>query len=225
MKTEVGGSMDHKETLDILQREYRNMELNRKAFQDESNIVLKRQQQSLNKLRAENESLKTDIATMKAKEALRCTPAPVANFERKAIHRIHTEMDKYSTKIEIEKNRTRHCEELIEDLKNQIWKQRQIMGGVNAERENRRLIEKQVRILENRLEQALVKYNKSVATNRSIRQVIDDLRGERLNFDSVHKKLEKVRLENSSICNHSIFLSKFNKISRNFLRKQEKWLM
>ena len=149
---------------------------------------MRRQQQSLEKLRAENESLKTDIATLQTKAALQ----PVASFERKAINRIHTEMDRYSSRIEIEKNQIARMEEEIENLSNKIWQQRKLMGGVNAARENQRMTEKQIRILENRLEQALVKYNKSVATNKAIRQDIDDLRGERLAFENGHKKLEKV---------------------------------
>ena len=66
------------------------------------------------------------------------------------------------------------------------------MGGTNAAAENQRNVEKQVRILENRLDQALVKFNKSLANNRKLREEIDNLRGERVAFDSVYKKLEKV---------------------------------
>ena len=117
---------------------------------------------------------------------------PVASFERKSINRINSEMDKYSARIEVEKNRINLMEQRIEAIRDQIWQQRRSMGGVNAAQENQRLVEKQVRILENRLEQALVKYNKSSATNKSIRREIDDLRGERLAFENVHRKLEKV---------------------------------
>ena len=170
---------------------------------------MRRQQQSLEKLRNENESLKTDIATIQTKTALQ----PVASFERKSINRIHSEMDRYSTKIEIEKNRISRMEDEIESMRTKIWQQRRSIGGVNAARENQLTIEKQVRILENRLEQALVKYNKSVATNKSIRQEIDDLRGERLAFENVHKKLEKVRGSNK----FSIYLDTYNNLRISFL--------
>eukprot|EP00814_Leptocylindrus_danicus_P000901 CAMPEP_0116005004 /NCGR_PEP_ID=MMETSP0321-20121206/920_1 /TAXON_ID=163516 /ORGANISM="Leptocylindrus danicus var. danicus, Strain B650" /LENGTH=554 /DNA_ID=CAMNT_0003473375 /DNA_START=1314 /DNA_END=2978 /DNA_ORIENTATION=+ len=189
--------------IDILQREYRNMELNRKAFAEESNLVLRRQQQSLEKLRVENEALKTDIATLQTKSVLR----PVASFEQKKINRIHTQMDKFATQIEIERNRIALMEEQIESLRDRIWGQRRSMGGVNAARENQRLVEKQVRILENRLDQALVKYNKSVAQNKIIRGEIDDLRGERLAFENVYKKLEKELQEKKKQMAHVIEIS------------------
>ena len=82
--------------------------------------------------------------------------------------------------------------EQISTLREKLWQQRKVMGGVNAARENQRMVEKQVRILENRGDQALVKFNMSLAHNRTQRQEIDDLRGERVAFQEVQKKMEKV---------------------------------
>ena len=45
-----------------LQREYRNMEQNRKAYTEESQNIIRRQQKSIDKLRKENESLKSELA-------------------------------------------------------------------------------------------------------------------------------------------------------------------
>ena len=44
-----------------LQREYRNMELNRKAYADESNQMLRRQQADIEKLRKDNDALKGEL--------------------------------------------------------------------------------------------------------------------------------------------------------------------
>jgi hypothetical protein len=66
------------------------------------------------------------------------------------------------------------------------------MGGVNAARENQSMIQKQIRILENRLDKALVKFNESLAHNKKLRDEIDDLRRERVVFDTVYAKLDKV---------------------------------
>ncbi|EJK77057.1 hypothetical protein THAOC_01135 [Thalassiosira oceanica] len=65
------------------------------------------------------------------------------------------------------------------------------MGGVNAAANSRRLVEKQVRLLENKLDQALVKFNKCVSRNKELREEIDGLRGERVTFDKVSRKIEK----------------------------------
>jgi len=76
-------------------------------------------------------------------------------------------------------------------MKQKILHQRKIMGGVNAARENQAMIQKQIRILENRLDKALVKFNEALAHNKKLRDTIDDLRRERVVFDSIYRKLEK----------------------------------
>ena len=47
----------------------------------------------------------------------------------------------------------------------------------------------QVKMLENRLEKAMQRYNAAVARNNGLRQKIDDLRRERLTFDSIYQSL------------------------------------
>merc|ERR1719274_504516 len=63
-------------------------------------------------------------------------------------------------------------------------------GGVNAARENTEAISKQIRVLENRLDKSLQKFNEAIAYNKSLREQIDGLRRERVVFDSIYKKLE-----------------------------------
>ena len=66
------------------------------------------------------------------------------------------------------------------------------MGGVNAAANNQKVVEKQIRLLENKLDQALVKFNKCVSRNKKLREEIDGLRGERVTFEKVYKKVERV---------------------------------
>ncbi|RAW28175.1 hypothetical protein PC110_g15436, partial [Phytophthora cactorum] len=47
--------------LSQLQREYRNMELNRKVYADESHQVMRRQQTVIEKLRKDNEEMKAEL--------------------------------------------------------------------------------------------------------------------------------------------------------------------
>merc|ERR1719393_1037556 len=50
--------------------------------------------------------------------------------------------------------------------------------------------QKQIRILENRLDKALQKFNEAIKANRSLREQIDTLRRERVVFDDIYRKLE-----------------------------------
>lgn len=155
----------------------------------------------MDKLRSENENLKTDVATLQA----RTTMKPLNSFEQSQLDKVTLEIERYRKSIDTEKNTISTIERQIASLREKIWHQRKKMGGTNAATENQRTVEKQVRILENRLDQALMKFNKSLANNRKLREEIDNLRGERVAFDSVYKKMERVRtmvdMIISAICN------------------------
>merc|ERR1719214_270231 len=63
-------------------------------------------------------------------------------------------------------------------------------GGVKAALENAKAVQKQIRILENRLDKALQKFNEAIEANRGLREQIDTLRRERVVFDDIYRKLE-----------------------------------
>merc|ERR1740138_708691 len=63
-------------------------------------------------------------------------------------------------------------------------------GGSNAALDNAKAVQKQTRILENRLDKALQKFNEGIEANRGLREQIDTLRGERAVFDDIYRKLE-----------------------------------
>ena len=76
-------------------------------------------------------------------------------------------------------------------MKRQLIEQGQRVGGPSAARQNHDLIAKQIRLLENRLDKALVKFNETLAKNKDMREQIDSLRQERVVFDGIYKKLER----------------------------------
>lgn len=139
-------------------------------------------------MREENESLKTDVATVQARTTLK----PLNSFEQSQLDKISLEIERYNNLIDVEKTKNAAMERQIATHREKIWIQRRKMGGANAASENQRNVEKQVKMLENKLDQAVVKFNKSLANNRNLRQEIDNLRGERVAFEGVYKKLEKV---------------------------------
>ena len=78
----------------------------------------------------------------------------------------------------------------ISDLENQILDQRSEMGGVNANRESGRTTQKMIRMLENRLDKANVKFNEALGHNKKLRETIDNLRRDRAVFDGIYSKLQ-----------------------------------
>lgn len=173
----------------VLQKEYRLMEMNRKAFAEESHAVLRKQQGSLEKLRADNEALKTELAMEMRSNA---RPSDLAGQRKEAL-KLRDEIEQYNEQIAQEKRTMKITTEQVALMKQKILHTRKTMGGVNAARENQAMIQKQVRILENRLDKALVKFNEALAHNKRLRDDIDDLRRERVVFDSIYQKLDRVR--------------------------------
>eukprot|EP00898_Chlorokybus_atmophyticus_P005341 jgi/Chlat1/5808/Chrsp4S00482 len=138
------------------------------------------------RLRAGNAALKEEVALEKRWGALPSNPSATAQ-----VVRLQEQADAFTRRIESEKRRVAELDKAISAVQSRILDQRKRMGGVNAARESNAAIAKQVKLLENRLDKALTKYNESVAANRRLRESIDGLRRERLVFDGIHKKLEK----------------------------------
>ena len=99
--------------------------------------------------------------------------------------------DIYTRKIETEKRKLEDLDKSIKRLQNSILLQRKEMGGIHATRDSNINIQKQIRILENRLDKALVKFNEALAHNKSLRDQIDNLRRERVVFDGIYNKLAR----------------------------------
>lgn len=172
--------------LQQLQKEYRHMEVNRRAYAEESQAVLRKQQQTIERLRRENDLLKSDVAML-----MRDQTKPLSSTQHETLHRLHDMGDKYANSIEFEKKNIAVMEEQIYVLRQKLLHQRKNMGGVNAAKENFQMIQKQIRILENRLDKALTKYNEAVSHNKSLRDNIDDLRRERVVFENIYRKMER----------------------------------
>lgn len=172
--------------LQQLQREYRHMELNRRAYAEESQSILRKQQQTIDKVRKENELLKSDIAMM-----MRGTTKPISASQHETIQKLQDQGDKYANSIEFEKKNISTMEEQTHIMKQKLLHQRKSMGGVNAAKENYHMIQKQIRILENRLDKALMKFNEAISHNKELRDIIDDLRRERVVFENIYKKMER----------------------------------
>ena len=169
-----------------LQREYRHMELNRRAYAEESQAVLRKQQATIDKLRKDNDAIKGDIAMI-----MRSSNRPMTTAQQENIQKLHDVGDKYANAIDFERKNIAIMEEQVAIMKQKMLHQRRAMGGVNASKDNHFMIQKQIRILENRLEKALVKFNEAIAHNKTLRNVIDDLRRERVVFESIYRKMER----------------------------------
>lgn len=161
------------------------MEARYRLYNDDSVQTIRMQRQKISKLKRDNSRLKEELAleTRQAKIALQMSGTA-------QISKLQDQGDLYSRKIDVEKRRIAELDAQIKKMEESILQHRSEMGGVHASRETSKSIQKNIRMLENRLDKALVKFNEALGHNKKLRESIDNLRRERVVFDGIYKKLE-----------------------------------
>ena len=171
--------------LDELQRRYRMMESDRKAYADEVQNVVRKQKSQIDKLKRENGQLKQELQLQS-----RAGIGPDGSVGSTRVTRLQDQTDAITRSIETEKKRTEEIDMRTRTLREGILQERRDMGGNNAPQEQNQAIGKQVKVLEHRLHRALIKFNEAIAANKDLREEIDNLRRERVVFDGIYKKLQ-----------------------------------
>lgn len=142
-----------------------------------------KQSDTIATIKKENDKLRQELAAT--------TGGRYTFGEHEKLATLEGESETLDSKIQFEKMRKTDIEKKLHMVRMDTMQTRRSMGGVNVTSINTELIDKQVRVLENRLDQALVKFNEALSYNRDLRQQIDNLRGERAVFSDIYDKLEK----------------------------------
>ncbi|CAD8088840.1 unnamed protein product [Paramecium primaurelia] len=167
------------------QKKFRNLESDRKAYAEETVANIKKQRGIIDKLKNENYILKDLIAKMNSQK-LQLNQTTYSKGPN-----IDTIIDDLKVAINEEKKVQEEIDTHVADFQKKIIEKRHALGGYNAGAENESALQKQIKILENRLDKTNQKFNEAIAINKQLRQQIDSLRRERVIFDNLYKKLEK----------------------------------
>ena len=170
------------ETIDEYKRKIRFLSNDIRQYTEDVQSQTKKQRGQIQKLKKENASLKEDIKKFQ--------PSPQTRPQSNQSTAVEPP-ESYQDRIDSEAKKIKELEANIKIIKEKIFKQRQDMGGINASRDTANALEKQKRILENRLDKANQKFNEAIASNKKLREEIDNLRRERVIFDNIYQKLEK----------------------------------
>jgi coiled-coil domain-containing protein 63/114 len=174
------------EELSELHRKFKVIDEDRKNFSDDSSKLMKKHRGNIEKLKRDNEVLKEELELDAQGPLTQATLAATAHLQK-----LQEQTESYTRRIDAEKQRIEEVDKKIKSMNAKIMEQRARMGGVHAARENNLKIQKQIKILENRLDKSLVKFNEALAHNKAMRENIDNLRRERVVFDGIYKKLER----------------------------------
>eukprot|EP00899_Mesostigma_viride_P016003 jgi/Mesvir1/24403/Mv11071-RA.1 len=168
-----------------LQRRYRLMEGTRKSYTEDSQNVIRRQRSAIEKLKEDNVALRQELALEQGADVM-----PSLSVQQE-IAKLQDLADSYTRKIDLARRQSEDLEKQASVLQAQLLEKKKNMGGANAGKETNQQIQKQIKVLENRLDKALIKFNESLSHNKELRDTIDNLRRERSAFDSIYRKLER----------------------------------
>eukprot|EP00754_Rhynchopus_humris_P044009 Rhum_TRINITY_DN3717_c1_g1::Rhum_TRINITY_DN3717_c1_g1_i1::g.11840::m.11840 len=143
-----------------LTKRMRLLDGNRKSYAGDTKTHIQKQLDTVNALKRENKKLAEE---MKSAEGM-------SGFHSKYQTELQAKEDSYDTvqrRIDIEMHRAREYEAKMAEYMGSLSDKRRTradtMGGVNATQENHQVVDKQIKVLENRLDQALVKFNESLS--------------------------------------------------------------
>ena len=154
--------------------------------EDEPMVRVQRQREMVETMKHENEVLRLEL-TREGRDAKKATSSSGAAD----IQRLQDDAARYLKKIEKERSNIEELDRSIAKYQEKILDQKCRLGGVNAAQENNKLVQMQIRVLENRLDKNLMKFNETLGQNKALRQKIDEYRRERVVFDGIYKKLER----------------------------------
>jgi len=172
-----------------LQRRFRVLENDKRAYSEDSQAIIRKQRATIEKLTRENRQMKQDMNETRAVAASRSESKSSAL----KLQEISMAKDDIERQLQLRLEERNHYAAELEDLRKSTWSVRQDLckqGGADAAKMNAEQVAKQIRVLENRLDKALQKFNEAIAHNKRLREEIDGLRRERVVFDSIYKKLE-----------------------------------
>lgn len=167
------------------------MEVDRKAFGDKTQATIRKQRQAIERWKQENDELRAELAKIEDQHQVEETDTAMAG----RLDELNKKIDFYASKLDEERAAEHNYDNQIKLLTRKTKEVQRAMGGTHAAAISSQTVAKQVRVLENRLDKALIKFNEALSHNKTLREQIDNLRHERVVFDGIYRKLERELVE------------------------------
>merc|ERR1712194_83959 len=167
------------EQLEDLQRRYQLLEGERKATYETAQLTIRQNKDIVKQMKEEAKSLRQQIASHRNE----ATPSLEKQVGEKTAHcnGLKRQLDSLRHESNTKRNQLDDSRAKLDDLQeaangNNI--------GSNAQM-------RQIRVLENRLDKALIKYNEAQSIRRTYEQIVKRLQEERTGFDAQLSQLEE----------------------------------
>jgi len=172
-----------------LQRKFRVLENDKRACTEDSQGVIRKQRATIEKLKREGQKMKVELQESSSSAGNQAEN----RLALETIQKLTEQREHLKVRLQTEMELERSLQDTLDSTNKQIFALRGDMaknGGVNAACDNTKAVQKQIRVLENRLDKALQKFNEAINGNKELREQIDTLRRERLVFDDIYRRLE-----------------------------------
>ncbi|XP_051768467.1 coiled-coil domain-containing protein 114 isoform X2 [Ctenopharyngodon idella] len=171
--------------LEKLQRQFRIMERDRQAYSIQSQEKIRKQRQEISKLREEQEELLCVFECQSNKKS--------DNQDIECIKTLLEQRNTLDDQLKNERQTQTQLEQEITNMEKRLVEMRR--GEITASQSHTsqaRHAQKATRTLENKLDRALIRFNKQLTKNSQLREELETLRMERVRFQQLHRRLEKV---------------------------------
>ncbi|XP_078507066.1 coiled-coil domain-containing protein 63-like isoform X3 [Lissotriton helveticus] len=169
-----------------LQRKYRLKEGDRQAYSIESQDVIRRQLAEMQTLEREREELLKNLDVAESRKNQTRDQESHANLCNLLVQK-----DDVEEQLAREKRLIAELEEEIRLWDRKLVEQLKAVGGSAGSLRRSAQTHKHIRVMENRLERALTKFNSQLAKNATTREELDIMRIERSRFEQLYQKLQK----------------------------------
>ena len=182
MDSDVEKEQQMKELVDLAKKQ-RNLQQDRKALSNETQSKLRKMQTTIARLKKDYQNLVDElIARDQNMQRNKSDMQKILSDEE--------EIKQCKMGIAEEEKRHEELDAKIGTLQLMSLSEKQKLGGINATHEGYMHVQKQIRILENRLDKANQKFNDAMSHNNKLKAQIDSLRRERVIFENIYKRLE-----------------------------------
>ncbi|KAG7472857.1 hypothetical protein MATL_G00113390 [Megalops atlanticus] len=170
-----------------LQRQFRIMEGDRQAYSVETQNLIRRQQQEIQKLQAEHEELQCSLRVSENR-AQRVRDSEVTQNLRRMLE----QRDELEEQLQREKQAAAQLDQEIFSMERKLAAQRRAGSTMSPNQKPQSYQTKQAcHTLENKLDRALTRFNKQLAKMGQLREELEILHVERNRFQQLYHKLGK----------------------------------
>lgn len=139
-------------------RKLKMMEHDKAKYTEETQSIIRKLRKAIDKKKEENEKLKEQLS-FESTGLMR----PSDSLTQGSVSRLQDQVELFQRKIDLERRSVEDLDKQSKILNVKLLELQQQRGGVNAARSGDQQLNKQIRILENRLEKALIKFNEALA--------------------------------------------------------------